>query len=462
MASSNATASLDLPPLPPYTLREQEPLLSWIDDAYLALALPVVGYWVVSLFFHALDVFDLCPQHRLHTPAEVLARNHVSRADVLRDVLFQQVLQTLTGLLLALADGPAMVGREEYDVAVWGRRLRVAQSALPALLGLVGLDATGLGLKLAKAGWPQLGGALAGGKYPWAAHPIVVEGVRSVAPGFARWELQAARAIYWGLIPSIQMAVAVCILDTWQYFLHRAMHLNKYLYVTFHSRHHRLYVPYAYGALYNHPFEGFLLDTAGTGIAYLLTGMTVRQAMIFFTLSSVKTVDDHCGYALPWDPLQRLWPNNAAFHDIHHQSWGIKSNFSQPFFTFWDRLLGTIWTGDEADKLARYERSRRAADRKLSHGAEGHKRPDGLLQPSDSELSDRSGTASPDPIAAAERLDDPQPLRRSPRKKAQPATAASSSSTGQQGSGSLKNLRGRVNGSVHGRGGGVLGVESNH
>ena len=47
---------------------------------------------------------------------------------------------------------------------------------------------------------------------------------------------------------------------------------------------------------------------------------------------------------------------------MHHQSWGIKTNFSQPFFTFWDRLLGTTWTG--GDVSARYERSRIAAQKK--------------------------------------------------------------------------------------------------
>ena len=132
--------------------------------------------------------------------------------------------------------------------------------------------------------------------------------------------------------------------------------------VTFHSRHHRLYVPYAFGALYNHPVEGFLLDTAGTGVGYLVSGMTSRQSMLFFTFSTIKTVDDHCGYAFPWDPLQHVTSNNAAYHDIHHQSWGIKTNFSQPFFTFWDRLLNTQWKGET--KL-RYERARENAQKQL-------------------------------------------------------------------------------------------------
>lgn len=122
-------------------------------------------------------------------------------------------------------------------------------------------------------------------------------------------------------------------------------------------------MPYAYGALYNHPVEGFMLDTLGSGVAYLATFMTTRQGLVFFTASMIKTVDDHCGYAFPWDPLQHFTSNNAAYHDVHHQSWGIKANFSQPFTIFWDRLLGTTWTG--GDVSARYERSRLAAQKQI-------------------------------------------------------------------------------------------------
>lgn len=97
------------------------------------------------------------------------------------------------------------------------------------------------------------------------------------------------------------------------------MHVNKFLYKQFHSWHHRLYVPYAFGSLYNHPVEGFVLDSLGAVLAEWATGMTTRQAMFLFTVSTLKTVDDHCGYSFPWDPLQLLTGNNAGYHDIHHQ-----------------------------------------------------------------------------------------------------------------------------------------------
>jgi len=345
---SNATESLELPPLPSYVLTPRPSIIPGVSDTLLQLLLPVIAYWGESLAFHAFDTYELFSQYRLHTPAEVLKRNHVTRYEVIKAVVIQQILQTATGLMIAAMDPIEMTGKQAYDVALWARRVRTATRYLPQALSLIGINSIRAASQLQDA-HPQLAGALTGGVY---SQPLAFQG----------WELMAGRAIYWLLLPAVQFAVAIFIVDTWQYFLHRAMHMNKWLYTTLHAHHHRLYVPYAFGALYNHPIEGFLLDTLGTGIAYMVTGMTIRQGMWFFTCSTLKTVDDHCGYAFPWDPLQHITSNNAAYHDVHHQSWGIKTNFSQPFFTFWDRLLDTAWTG--GDVSARYERSRIAAQKK--------------------------------------------------------------------------------------------------
>jgi sphinganine C4-monooxygenase len=196
--------------------------------------------------------------------------------------------------------------------------------------------------------------------------------------------------------------------------------------VTFHSRHHRLYVPYAYGALYNHPVEGFVMDTLGAGLSYLITGMTMRQSMWFFTTSTVKTVLDHSGYEFPYDPLQWVFPNNAAYHDIHHQSWGIKNNFAQPFFIYLDRLGGTMYTGDVQEK---YARARRAAQQKLDQ-----ERENGV-------------TTAPDENVRPQGVTTP----RISRKKA----GSISSSAG-----NFKDLTNKVNQNLQGRRANVLGVRS--
>ena len=51
---------------------------------------------------------------------------------------------------------------------------------------------------------------------------------------------------------------------------------------------------------------------------------------------------------------------------MHNSSNRTQTNFSQPFFTFWDRFLGTVWTG--GDVSARYERVKNAAQRRVDQG----------------------------------------------------------------------------------------------
>lgn len=488
MATNTTTSNAsDLPPLPSYTLQPLPPLIPGLQDQYLTLALPIIAYWGVSMLFHLIDTYDLFPHYRLHTPAEVLKRNHVSRWDVFRDVIIQQIVQTAVGLALGAIEDAPMQGKEGYDVAVWAQRIRMAERWVPMLLGALGVDARALASKSVGSGHAMLAGALAGGIYPELTQTTLLSGQPTTTPAFAQWELLAARAVYHFLIPAAQFIAAICIVDTWQYFLHRAMHMSKYLYTTFHSRHHRLYVPYAYGALYNHPFEGFLLDTLGAGVAYLVTGMTMRQCMWFFTCCTIKTVDDHCGYAFPWDPLQHLTSNNAGYHDVHHQSWGIKTNFSQPFFTFWDRILGTKWTG--GDVSARYERAKIAAQKKADAEVKATAKPITSSTPEESlqaksnhpyndavEVSPRARAATEPRIPAgkatyqalaskqqvlddgqgggvsvlteerAEELSEQKHARRSPRKR--------TTSLG------LKGFADRVGESLQGKGTGVLGMES--
>ncbi|KAF2026767.1 hypothetical protein EK21DRAFT_92123 [Setomelanomma holmii] len=436
MAGANAT-SYDLPPLPEYTLRPLVPLSSWASDAFIQAALPVVGYWAVSLVFHAIDVYDLFPQYRLHTPAEVLKRNHVSRYEVFRDVILQQIIQIIASFSLSLFDEAPSTGKADYDVAWYAQKIRLAQRLVPYVLSTVGLDPTGLAKKLAPA-QPTLASVATGGQYPGLLQAISITGESTMVPAFASWEVSLASFVYWYGIPAIQFTAAIFIMDAWEYMLHRAMHMNKWLYVpvTFHSRHHRLYVPYAYGALYNHPLEGFALDTLGAGLSYLLTGMTMRQSMWFFTGSTIKTVLDHGGYAFPWDPIHWIFPNNAAYHDVHHQSWGIKTNFSQPFFIYLDRLGGTMYKGNVEEK---YERARRTAQHKL-----------------DQELENEAKAAPAESVVVT--VDEnmrPQGAS-TPRISRKKATSISLPA------GNFKDLTNMVNANLHGRRANVLGMESSH
>ncbi|KAG5336994.1 hypothetical protein C0989_011278 [Termitomyces sp. Mn162] len=255
----------------PFYYSFEPSLVVGIRDNYLALAAPIFAYWSLSLFFHFLDIsgWKWLDKYRIHESKEVTARNRATRTQVVLAVILQHIIQTALGLLWLSAEGKPANHVEKMQ---W-----IAEILRPFT--------------------------------SWALGEA----------NFKAVEPQIAYYVYWWATPGFQLMSAMFVIDTWQYFLHRLMHVNKFLYKQFHSVHHRLYVPYAFGSLYNHPVEGFLLDSLGAGLAEYLTGMSVRQAMLLFIFSTLKTVDDHCGYSFPFDPLQLMSSNNADYHDIHHQ-----------------------------------------------------------------------------------------------------------------------------------------------
>ncbi|KAG1723727.1 fatty acid hydroxylase superfamily-domain-containing protein [Suillus paluster] len=295
-----------LPPIKiPFYFSLRPNLFDGIPDTYVAVAAPVLAYWFMSLIFHCLDIssWKWLDKYRIHESEEVKSRNLATYWEVIRAVIIQHVMQTMLGLAWLTEPPEISVARCQSQMEDLGRTLiLVLRFLMGEETGMKFLDLRG--------------------------------------PEMTHW-------LYWWGIPVVQILFALFIFDTWQYFLHRSMHMNKYLYKKIHSVHHRLYVPYAFGALYNHPIEGFLLDSLGAVIAEYAACLSVRQSIFLFAFSTCKTVDDHCGYSLPFDPFQMMSGNNADYHDIHHQTIGIKSNFSQPFFIHWDALLGTRMTRED-------------------------------------------------------------------------------------------------------------------
>ncbi|KAI3938685.1 hypothetical protein MKW92_018370 [Papaver armeniacum] len=140
-----------------------------------------------------------------------------------------------------------------------------------------------------------------------------------------------------------QFIVAMLVLDAWQYFVHRKMHTNKFLYKHIHSQHHTLEVPYACGALYAHPLES-LIDTCGGVICFLVSGMTARTGLYFSSITSMKAIDLHSGLWLPpsFGPFQLIFGNTlltmiSIITGCEEGSIIMHSHIS----FFWDKLLGT-------------------------------------------------------------------------------------------------------------------------
>ena len=212
----NASIADSLPPLPSYTLTPLPSIVPGVSDQLLQLLLPVAAYWILSIGYHVLDVYDFGSQYRLHTPAEVLKRNHVTRYEVLRDVVLQQIIQTVFGLAIGMMDPTEMTGKQSFDIARWARRVRIAQRIVPKGLRWAGIDAVGLGQKLA-ATHPTAAGILLGGQYPHLTRQIAgSNGENATVPAFGSWEVWTAQLIYWALIPALQFVAAMFIVDTWQ------------------------------------------------------------------------------------------------------------------------------------------------------------------------------------------------------------------------------------------------------
>lgn len=279
---------------PSYYVGSQS-ILDWLPDNLVSLAAPVIAYWAASLFFHVLDISNAqwLDNYRIHDSAEVKTRNLASRWDVFIAVIFQHVVQTIVGFWW-MEDRP---GGDAID------HLSALAGWAPLLLSTLRRL---FGNKVSAQLWAEYGHEMAYYLYWWTIP-------------FGKFMLGMYVLSFFHVMHALKCIIFRFIIDTWEYFLHRAMHMNTYLYKTFHSVHHRLYVPYAYGALYNHPLEGFVLDSIGAGIAEAIACMTTREAIVLFVVSTLKTVDDHCGYRFPWDPLQFMSQNNADYHDIHHQ-----------------------------------------------------------------------------------------------------------------------------------------------
>ncbi|XP_078540743.1 cholesterol 25-hydroxylase-like protein 1, member 2 [Lissotriton helveticus] len=145
--------------------------------------------------------------------------------------------------------------------------------------------------------------------------------------------------------PSIpEMAAGVVgslLLFDFQYFIwHLIHHKNRWLYKTFHARHHDYIAPFS---LATQCLGGWELITVGfwTTANPILLRCHLLTTWVFMLFHVYVSVEDHSGYDLPWS-TSRLVPfgiyGGPTKHDMHHQK--PMSNYA-PHFAHWDKLFGT-------------------------------------------------------------------------------------------------------------------------
>lgn len=129
--------------------------------------------------------------------------------------------------------------------------------------------------------------------------------------------------------------------DTYFYWTHRLMHHPK-LFKTFHLVHHRSTNPSPWAAYSFHPTEAFV--EVGIFAVFLFTiPVHTLHLALFFLFMIVYNIYGHLGYELYPHGFGRgwltKWINTSVSHNVHHQH--FKKNYGL-YFTFWDRVMGTL------------------------------------------------------------------------------------------------------------------------
>ncbi|RDA86147.1 hypothetical protein CP532_3047 [Ophiocordyceps camponoti-leonardi (nom. inval.)] len=333
----------DSPDFKPYTLHPRPPLIPGISDLQLSLICPIAINWLLSAGFELCDRLGWLSRYRLHTTAEELTRNRVTRRECLIVTIQSQCLQTILGLALGGLGEGDMTGFEDYYEAIWIDRVHSTLKAIFSLLSLSGVNFYALETKL-------------------SGHVSILS-----TPDHAGLEVPIGRFLYWYLVPTFQFVVTLVIADAFMFTIHRLEHTNRWLYKHIHAKHHRFYVPYAWAGYYNHPFDSLVVDGVSYAIGSWATGISIRLSIFLFSYASIKNVLDHCGFVFPSRLFRMITCTDADFHDVHHQSWGLKHNFGL-YLSIWDRMMGSHF--DDRELITRLRVKGRIAAEKIMSRAE--------------------------------------------------------------------------------------------
>ncbi|XP_067858863.1 cholesterol 25-hydroxylase-like protein [Heptranchias perlo] len=146
-------------------------------------------------------------------------------------------------------------------------------------------------------------------------------------------------------LPKVLLDVTGCLLlFDFQYFVwHLLHHKVPWLYRTFHKVHHKYTATFALTTEHSSAWETLSLGFFAAVNPAILSCHPLTE-MLFFIFNIWLSVEDHSGYDFPWS-THRLMPfglyGGAPHHDLHHMK--FKTNYA-PYFTHWDKLLGTYAT----------------------------------------------------------------------------------------------------------------------
>ncbi|MDB5228267.1 MAG: sphinganine C4-monooxygenase 1 [Bacteroidota bacterium] len=135
--------------------------------------------------------------------------------------------------------------------------------------------------------------------------------------------------------------VMVAVDDVWFYFIHRLMHINRFLYRKIHSVHHRAVPPIPMDYLFAHPIEamgaafGLII---GVIVLILISGnASIYVLAVYSFYRTIHELAVHSGFQII--PEKYLgWIGSSHHHFKHHKY--HKGNYASAF-TYLDKIFGT-------------------------------------------------------------------------------------------------------------------------
>jgi sterol desaturase/sphingolipid hydroxylase (fatty acid hydroxylase superfamily) len=150
---------------------------------------------------------------------------------------------------------------------------------------------------------------------------------------------------HWNIF--FQLIIAMLISQFGEYWMHRSMHENTFLW-KFHATHHSPNRLYWLNAARFHPIDALLINLV-TYIPLILLGANVKVLLLVSIWINVHGLFQHCNIHLRLGPLNYIF-SMCELHRWHHSRIESESNANYGNnIIFWDFVFGTMYYPKNTD-----------------------------------------------------------------------------------------------------------------
>lgn len=127
-----------------------------------------------------------------------------------------------------MADDTEQFIPHEYAIAAWAQKIRYSKALASQWIRYLGFGLTGIPTNFKGYGFASTVAFTQSQMGNLSQEYQAQSAVQSISS--SSLELMTAKCVYWILVPLFQYISAMVLADTFQYFTHRAFHVNKWLY----------------------------------------------------------------------------------------------------------------------------------------------------------------------------------------------------------------------------------------